>query len=129
MSAIIKQMSIALILMIVVTIVISTAVQAQPKKMTIEEQVKILKKKLILNKLQTAKITTILEDQREEMTTAKNEHRNDPEAMHTATQELMKKTNDQIKAVLTDEQAVKYDTLLKERHERMEKSTQKSDNQ
>jgi septal ring factor EnvC (AmiA/AmiB activator) len=129
MSAIIKQMSIALILMIGVTMVMSTAVQAQPKRMSIEKQIKILEKKLKLNAEQSSKITTILEDLREEMTTATNEHRGDREAMHTAMQEMMKKTNSQIKAILTEEQAVKYDEILKERRERMEKRMQKSDNQ
>jgi periplasmic protein CpxP/Spy len=86
-----------------------------------------LKNKLKLTDEQTSKITTMLEDLREEMTTTANEHRDDREAMHTAMQEMMKKTNSQIKSVLTEEQAVKYDEILKERRERMEKRIQKSD--
>jgi len=128
MSAIIKQISMALILMIGITMVMSATMQAQPKRMSVEEQIKVLNKKLKLNADQTSKITVILEDQREEITTAMSEHRGDRDAMRAAMQEMMKKSNTQIKAVLTEEQTVKYDELLKERREQIEKRMQKSDN-
>jgi hypothetical protein len=129
MSAFIKQTSIALLLMIGVVVVISTTVQAQPKRMSVEEQIKILKKKLKLNSEQTAKITTILEDQREEANTSMNENRGNPEAKRAALRELTRKTNTNIKAVLTEEQAVKYDAIIKERLERMKQHKQESDEQ
>jgi periplasmic protein CpxP/Spy len=115
--------------MIGVVVVISNTVQAQPKRMSVEEQIKILKKKLKLNNEQTAKITTILEDQREEATTSMNENRGDPEAKRAAMRELTRKTNANIKAVLTEEQAVKYDAIIKERLERMKQHKQESDEQ
>ena len=129
MTAILKQMCIALILMIGVTMAMSTTVQTQPKSISVEEQINILKKKLKLNAAQTSKITVIIEDQREEMITTKNELRGDQEALRSALQAIMRKTNNQIKAVLTEEQKVKYDELLKERRDKMEQHMQQNDNQ
>jgi len=52
-----------------------------------------------------------------------NENRDNRDAMQTARQEITKKTNDQIKSVLTEDQAAKYDKMLKGRRARMGRGT------
>ncbi|MGD1046109.1 MAG: hypothetical protein ABR936_12440 [Bacteroidota bacterium] len=119
MSATIKRMTIGFVIIIGIAILFSTPEQAQPQRMSVEDRVKMLKDSLNLTGEQSAKIKGILEDQREEMTTAMNENKGDREAMRSVMQDLMKKTNSQIKAVLTEDQAKKYDEMLKERRARM----------
>ena len=111
----IKRMTATLVLLLGVLILLSSATQAQPQRMSVEEQTKILKDKLILSGDQTKKITTILEDQREEMTTAMNDDRGDRQAMHAAVQEATNKTDNKIKEVLTEKQVRTYDKIIKDR--------------
>jgi len=130
MSAVVKRIPIEFVLAIGILMLFSTLAQAQPKahqqRMSIEDHVKILKDNLKLSDEQSAKITKILEDQREEITTAMNENRDNRDAMQAARKEIMKKADEQIKSVLTEEQAKKYDKMLKERRTRMEQRTQSS---
>jgi Spy/CpxP family protein refolding chaperone len=126
MSRAIHRMTVGLILCLGIAMLSSPATQAQPQRMSIEDRVKILNDSLKLSKEQSSKITKILEDQREEMTTAMGQNQGDREAMQSARQEIMKKANDQIKAVLTEEQAAKYDQMIKSRRARMGQRTQKS---
>lgn len=114
MSIAVKRIAIGLILVTGIALLHSPLIQAQQKRMSVEDRVKVLNTKLKLSDEQRAKITQILEDQREEMTTAMGENRDDRKATRSAVQELMKKTNDKIKTVLTEDQAAKYDTMLKE---------------
>jgi Spy/CpxP family protein refolding chaperone len=131
MSAAIKRMTIGFVLIIGIAILFSTPAQTQPKakpqRMSIEDRVKILKDSLKLNDEQSVKITKILEDQREEMTTAMNENRDNRDAMQTARKEIMKKSDEQIKAVLTEDQAKKYDEILQQLRTRMGRRAQGSD--
>ncbi len=117
----IKRMTVILVLIIGTAMLLSTVTQAQPKQMSVEEQVKILKGKLKLNDEQIKKITEILEDQREEMATAANDYRGDREVMHTVMLELWKKTDNQIIDVLTDDQVEKYEKLQREHRAQMRK--------
>ncbi len=94
--------------------------------MTVEDQVKILKDSLNLTSDQVTKITKILEDQREERATAMSENRGDREAMRAAMQEILKKTDEKIKGVLTGDQAVIYDRMMKARRARMEQRMRRS---
>ena len=126
MSTAINRMTIGFVFVIGIALLFSTVAQAQQQRMTVEARVKILKDSLKLSDDQSTKITKILEDQREEMTTAMNENRDNRDAMQTARKEIMKKTNDQIKSVLTEDQAKKYDEMLKGRRARVEERTQES---
>jgi periplasmic protein CpxP/Spy len=126
MSAVIKRMTRGFVLVMGITILFSTLTQAQPQRMSIEDRVKILKDSLKLSDEQSSKITKILEDQREEMTTAMSENRDNHDAMQTARQEIMKKTDEQIKSVLTEDQGKKYDEMLKARRARMGRRTRDS---
>ncbi len=108
-------MTAALVLLLGALMLLSSAAQAQLQRMPVEEQIKILKNKLKLSAGQTKKITTILEDQREEMTTAINDNRSDSQAMHTAVQEITIKTDNKIKEVLSEEQVKVYDKMIQDR--------------
>jgi periplasmic protein CpxP/Spy len=124
MLAFIKRRTSGLVLVIGVTILFSTLAQAQTQRMSVEDRVKILKDNLKLSDEQSSKITNILEDQREEMTTAMKDIRNSRDSMQTVRQEIMKKTDENIKSVLTENQAKKYDTMLKARRAHMGRRTQ-----
>jgi Spy/CpxP family protein refolding chaperone len=119
MSTAINRMTIGLLLVIGIAILFSTLAQAQPQRITVEDRVKILKDSLKLSDEQSDKITKILEDQREEMTTAMSENRDNRDAMQTARKEIMKKADEQIKSVLTEDQAKKYDEMVKSRRARI----------
>jgi periplasmic protein CpxP/Spy len=126
MPTAIKRTTLGLLLVLGITILLSSLVHAQSPRMPVEDRVKMLKEKLKLSDEQTAKITIILEDQREEITNATNENRGDRDAMRTAIAELMKTTNSKIKAVLTDAQATQYDKILEGRRPRMKRQTPSS---
>jgi protein CpxP len=126
MSTAINRMTIGLVLVIGIAVLFSAQAQKQPQRMTIEDRVKILKDSLKLSDEQSAKITKILEDQREEMTMARKDNHDNPDSMRTVMQEIMKKTDSQIKAVLTEDQAKKYDEMLKGRRTRVRQRTQES---
>jgi periplasmic protein CpxP/Spy len=123
----IKYITAAFVLILGVLMLLSPAAQAQPQRMSVEKHIKILKDTLKLNEAQTKKITTILEDQREEMTTAMGENHGDRQAMHAAVQEILEKTDNKIKEVLTtEEQAKIYDKMIEDRQAQMTKRMKNS---
>jgi|WetSurMetagenome_2_1015567.scaffolds.fasta_scaffold973102_1 periplasmic protein CpxP/Spy len=124
MSRTINSTTIGIVLLMGFAILFSTAVQAQSQRMSVEDRVKMLKDSLKLNDEQCTGVTKILEDQREEMTTAMNEHRDDRDAMQAARLEITKKADDKVKALLTDDQKVKYESMIKSRRARMGQRTQ-----
>jgi Spy/CpxP family protein refolding chaperone len=126
MSTAVKRMTFGFVIVISIVILFSTLTQAQQQLLSVEDRVKILKDKLKLSDEQIDKITKILEDQREEITTAMNDNRGDRDAMQAARKEIMKKSDQQIKSVLTEDQSKKYDEMLKERRTRMGHRTQES---
>lgn len=97
-----------------------TVAQAQRMRISPEEQAKALKDSLSLTDDQTAKVTTILNDAREEVTTMMSQSSGDREAMRDSLQAIQRKSDTQIKALLTNEQAKKYDVLMKARRARMQ---------
>ena len=105
-------------------VVLAPTAYSQMRRMSPEDQVKILKDSLQLNDLQVKKITTILEDSREEMSLIRSEKGDDQEAMRSAMQDLRKKTDAKIIALLTKEQAATYEAMQKARQERMMKGMQ-----
>ena len=105
---------------------LSFAVQAQPQRISVEEHMKILKDKLKLNNEQSKKIATILEDQREEITTAMNDNRNDRQAMDAEVQKITKRTDNKIKEVLTEKQVKAYDKVIKDRQTKVSRRMKES---
>lgn len=90
----------------------------------IEKQTAQMKEKLALTDEQTTKVkallTTNMEKRRAEMEKARESgEQMDREKMRTQMQAEMKKQDADIKALLTKEQQVKYDEMVKEREERM----------
>ena len=119
-------MTAALVLLLGVLMLLSSAAQTQPQRISVEERIKILKDKLKLSDEQTKKITTILEDQREELTIAMNDNRGDHQAMHVVIQEITKKTDNNIKEVLTEKQVKVYDKMIEDRQAQVSKRMKSS---
>jgi periplasmic protein CpxP/Spy len=109
-------MSTILAVLIMVVFVSSLSVG---QRMSVEDRVKMLKDSLKLSDDQATKITKILEDQREEMTIAREKSQGDMDAMRSSMQELMKKSDDKIKGVLKANQASKYEEMMKRRRANM----------
>jgi periplasmic protein CpxP/Spy len=126
MSTAVNRITLGLVLVIGIVILFSTLAQAQPQRMSVENRVKILKDSLKLSDKQSAKIIKILEDQREEITTALNENRDDRSALQAAKKKIMKKAEQNIKSVLTEDQAKRYDEMIKQHNARMERRTRSS---
>jgi periplasmic protein CpxP/Spy len=126
MSTAVKRTTAAIVIVIGIMILFSNLAQAQPQRMSVEDRVKILKDSLKLTSEQSSKITSILEDQREEITMAMNENRDNPDSARAAVQGIMKKSDNKIKTILTEDQAKKYDEMLKARRARMGRRTRES---
>ncbi len=124
MSTTFKRMVFGLVLSVGFTILFAAFAQAQPMRMSTEERVKILKDSLKLNDEQSAKIKKILDGQSEEMASVFEKYSDNRDSMRTAMQDIMQKTDKKIKSILTKDQAVKYDAIVKERRERMRQRTQ-----
>lgn len=84
-----------------------------------EERAKQLQTQLSLNDDQTAKITAIYKIQTAKMDSVRTAANGDRQAMMQAMMPMMTSTNEKIKAVLTVDQAVAYDKIVKERMDRM----------
>ncbi len=87
----------------------------QRMRMSPEQQATVLKDSLGLDSTQTAKITAIYTDQQNEMAKIRDAHQGDFDGMRSAMTEMRTKTEDKIKAVLTDAQKTKYEEMLKNR--------------
>jgi hypothetical protein len=88
--------------------------------MSPEDRAKQLQTQLNLSADQTTKITAILKTsaaKRDSIRTAAN---GDRDAMMQAMRPLMQSTNDQIKAILTADQATAYQKMLDEQRARMQ---------
>ncbi len=129
MQRLMNRIAAGIALVIGVLLIASSSMQAQQRmRWSVEDQMKVLKDSLKLSDDQATKITKILEDQREERTAAMNENMGDRDAMRTAMQEIAKKTDTKIKGVLTEDQAVTYDRMMKARRAQMEKRMRRSGN-
>lgn len=89
-------------------------------RMSAEERAKQLQTQLKLTDDQTAKVTAIYKTQRTKMDSIRTAANGDRDAMRSAMMPLMKSTNDEVKAVLTPEQAAEYDKMIQERMQRMQ---------
>lgn len=127
MRPMIHRITVGIVLACAALFFVSASMPAQKRmRMSVEDQVKILKDSLKLTGDQVTKITKILEDQREERTTAMSENKGDRDAMRATMQEIAKKTDGKIKKVLTEDQAVTYDRMVKERRAQMERRMRRS---
>lgn len=97
---------------------VSTA-RAQMRRPSPEVQAKTLQDSLQLSDDQTKKVTDILVDAQKDAQDAMSANQGDRQAMRSAMREIMKKTDAKITAILTPEQAQKYEAMQKSRRERM----------
>jgi len=121
-----KRITAAFVLLLGALMLLSSATQAQLQQISVKEHMKILKDKLKLSNEQSKKITTILQDQREEMTTAIHETRGDHKAAYEVAQEITKKTDNKIKALLTEEQVKAYENMIKDRQAQVSRRMKRS---
>src|ERR1700743_3630691 len=84
-------------------------------RMSAEDRAKNLQTQLKLTDDQTAKITVIYKAQRAKMDSVRTAANGDRDAMHSAMMPMIKATNDQIKAILTPDQAAASDTMMQDR--------------
>jgi hypothetical protein len=89
--------------------------QERHRRISVEEQLQILKNKLQLNDRQIKKVTTILEDQREEITMAMSTYRSDSTAKQGAIQGIIIMSDAQIKKILTEKQTIAYEEIIQAR--------------
>jgi periplasmic protein CpxP/Spy len=89
------------------------------QRMTPEDRLKDLTKQLSLTDDQQAKIKPILEDQQKKMDDLRNNSSGDRQERGQKMQQIRKDTNDQIRAVLDDNQKTKFDKMEQEREDRM----------
>jgi Spy/CpxP family protein refolding chaperone len=98
--------------------------QAQPRQMQGERRLQMLKDSLQLTSDQEKKVADILKQEQTAFENAREENRGDREAMRAFMLKQTKKTDEQIKSVLTKEQAEKYDSIMKARREQMREKSQ-----
>jgi hypothetical protein len=103
------------ILTLMVASVLSAQGMGQRMRMSPEQQATVLKDSLGLDSAQTAKVTAIYKDQQDQMAKIRDTNQGDFQAMRDAMTGLRTKTEEKIKAVLTDAQKTKYEQMLKNR--------------
>jgi len=99
----------------------ASALMAQPKPPSPEDQAAHLKEKLGLNDDQTAKVESILKASHEKMEAQMEASKESREADREAFKKMMDETNDKIMSVLTDEQKTEYKKFMEERKGMMRK--------
>ncbi len=101
---------------VVLMLVLAAIASAQGmRRMSPEDRAAMLKDSLALDSAQTAKVVKIYKDAQVQMQDAFQSNQGDREAIRAAMQEIGKKTDESIKAVLTDAQKAKYEQMLKNR--------------
>ena len=85
-----------------------------------EDQAKQLQTQLKLNDDQTTKITTVLKAQATKRDSIRTASNGDRDAMRAAMMPLMQSTNEQIKAILTADQATAFQKMQDEMRARMQ---------
>ncbi len=106
---------VGILTVMVASVLTAQGMGMQRMRMSPEQQAAVLKDSLGLDSAQTAKIATIYKEQQDEMAKIREENQGDFQAMRDAMGPLMTKTQDKIKAVLTDAQKTKYEEMLKNR--------------
>jgi Spy/CpxP family protein refolding chaperone len=101
----------AILIAVMLAITLPSRATAQPRMASPEERAKQLKELLSLSDEQAAKVQKISKELEEEMTAKRGELTGNREAMRNASIEIVQKTDDKIKAILTDEQKEKYEEL------------------
>ncbi len=96
----------------------AAAAQAQPPRMSVDEQIKQLEKELKLTAEQSKAIKEILTEQQKERQTLREQSQGDREAMREKMKAIREKADNKILALLNDEQKALYTKMIKERASR-----------
>ncbi len=107
----------------------SSRAQGFGMMLTPEERAKQLQERLNLTPEQTAKVAKIYEASQKKAMEMMGSFQGDREAARKAMQEMQAKTDKDIEALLTKEQAKKYEELKKERAQRMQQMQQRRQGQ
>ena len=98
----------------------SFAQQRQGPRMSPQAQADTLGKRLGLDSVTVAKIAVIYDKSQKDIAAKRTELQGgDMETMRAAMTEIRTKANEDIKALLTKEQVVKFEEILKEQQQRM----------
>lgn len=100
------------------SVVVAVAVSAQGMRITPEERAKSLKDSLNLDSAQTVKVVAIYKESQKSMQEAFQNASGDRESMRGTMQEISKKADDKVKALLNDTQKKKYEEMIKNRPQR-----------
>jgi hypothetical protein len=118
----IGRLIVVLAAMVFVAGLLQTAIaQGRGPRLTPQQQADTLGKKLGLDSVTVAKVAAIYDKSQKDIAAKRDELQGgDMDAMRAAMTEIRTKANDAIKALLTKEQAVKFDEILKEQQQRMQ---------
>jgi Na+-transporting NADH:ubiquinone oxidoreductase subunit NqrC len=94
--------------------------RGQGMRMSPQQRADTLGKQLSLDTTQVAKVAGIFEKYLKIMSDKRTELQGDMDAMRTAMTEIREKQNKEITALLTKEQAKKYEEIQKEQMQRMQ---------
>ncbi|HTY37891.1 MAG TPA: hypothetical protein VMH23_12310 [Bacteroidota bacterium] len=92
----------------------------QGMRMSPKDRAEALGKQLSLDSATVVKVTAIMEKYQKEMMEKRNAMQDDMDGMRAAMMELREKQTKEIAALLTKEQAAKYDEILKQQQQRMQ---------
>ena len=92
--------------------------QGQGMRLSPKQRADTLGKQLGLDSATVAKVTAIFEKSQKEITDKRTELQGDMEGMRAAMTEIREKQNKEIIALLTKEQAAKYEEILKQQQQR-----------
>jgi hypothetical protein len=94
--------------------------QGQGMRMSPKQRADTLGKQIGLDTATIAKVAAIMEKYQKQMMDKRNELQGDMEGMRAAMTEIRDNQTKDIKALLTKEQAAKYDDILKQQQQRMQ---------
>ena len=116
----IGRLIVVLLALVFVAAMLQTAfAQGQGMRMSPKQRADTLAKQLSLDSTTTAKVVAIYEKYQKTMTDKRNELQGDMDAMRAAMTEIRDSQNKEIVALLTKEQAAKYDEIMKQQQQRM----------
>lgn len=100
------------------SIVVAAVLSAQGMRISPEERAKALKDSLNLDSVQTVKVAAIYKESQKSMQDAFQNATGDRESMRGTMQEITKKADDKVKALLNDTQKKKFEQMIKNRPQR-----------
>lgn len=117
----IGRLIVVLAAMVFVAGLLQTAIaQGRGPRLTPQQQADTLGKKLGLDSTTVAKVAAIYDKSQKDIAAKREELQGgDMETMRAAMTEIRNKANEEIKALLTKEQVVKFEEILKEQQQRM----------